>query len=66
MYAQLRQRLTELQTEQTHAITRVTAMDHERSLLTEQILRRAGAIAELEALCQPPIVATKVEEDGRG
>lgn len=65
MRAQLQQRLTELQTEQTTALTRVTALDHERSLLMEQILRRAGAIAELEVLCQP-ILATPIEEDDRG
>lgn len=66
MHDVLHQRLQALQNEQQAALTRVTALDHERSLLLEQILHRAGAIAELEALCQPPIVAQRVEEDGVG
>lgn len=66
MHDRLPQRLTALQTEQTAALSRLQALDAARSPLTEQILGRAGAIAELEARCQPPIVATQREEDGVG
>jgi predicted nuclease with TOPRIM domain len=62
MRDQLQQRLTELRTEQQEALTRVTALDQERGRLLEQIVRREGAIAELEALCHGWVVATK--EDG--
>jgi predicted nuclease with TOPRIM domain len=55
-------RLTELRTEQAAAMQRVTALDQERSRLLEQIVRREGAIAELDALCHGWVVATK--EDG--
>lgn len=61
----LPQRLQALQTEQQAALTRLQALETERQQVTEACLRRAGAIAELEALCQP-IVATRAEEDGVG
>jgi predicted transcriptional regulator len=61
----LQQRLQVLQTEQQADLTRAQTLEAQRQQLVEACLRRAGAIAELEALCQP-IVATKVEEDGRG
>jgi hypothetical protein len=43
----------------------VQALETERQQLVETCLRRAGAIAELEAICHP-IIATQVEEDARG
>ena len=61
----LHQRLRALQTEQQADLARLEALDAERQAVTEACLRRAGAIAELEALCQP-IIATRVEEDGVG
>lgn len=61
----LQQRLTALLAEQQADLTRVQALEAHRQALTEACLRRAGAIAELEAICHP-IVATPVEEDGRG
>ena len=66
MRAHLRQRLTALQTEQQADLARSHALAVEADRLNQALLRRAGAIAELEALCQPPILGTKVEEDGRG
>ena len=65
MRDQLQQRLEALQTEQTAALTRLSALELEWTRLREQILHRAGALAELEALLHP-IVATQVEEDGHG
>jgi hypothetical protein len=61
----LQHRLQTLQTEQQDALTRVQALETERQQLVETCLRRAGAIAELEAICHP-IIATQVEEDARG
>lgn len=61
----LQQRLQALQTEQTTDLTRLQALEVECARLREACLRRAGAIAELEALCQP-IRATQLEEDGVG
>lgn len=61
----LQQRLQALQTEQQADLTRLQALETARQQVTEACLRRAGAISELEALCQP-IMATRVEEDGSG
>jgi hypothetical protein len=55
----LQQRLQALQTEQQADLTRVQVLETERQQLVETCLRRAGAISELDALCQP-IVATRV------
>lgn len=63
--AVLQQRLTVLQTEQQADLERSQALSLEAALVREVLLRRAGAIAELEALCQP-ILATRVEGDGIG
>lgn len=58
-------RLQALQTEQQADLTRVQRLEAERQQLVETCVRRAGAIAELEALCQP-IIAMQTEEPGSG
>lgn len=53
LHVVLQPRLQALQTEQQADLARFQALETARQRVTETCLRRAGAIAELEALCQP-------------